>query len=209
MLSSRIIQKKVLRCSSRAYAGARGVSRRPHPHVASARRENPLLTAISSKYQVTDATKTSGRHFRSTARNNMGADDKIEVLLYGLGAIGSVYAFILNRNPRVRLSVCARSNYDVVRENGMTIRSKNHGEHNFMPAKVLRTPAEAGQTYDYIYCVNKAVQTDLVLQQLAPVVDQQKTTIAVMQNGVGNEEPFRKAFPGCTILSGVVSQTPT
>lgn len=130
--------------------------------------------------------------------------ETVDVLLYGLGAIGSFYAFILQKNPRVRLSVCARSNYEVVKNNGVTIRSKTHGEHTFRPVKVLRTPEEAQQTYDYVVCVHKAVNTDSVLKQLVPVVDE-NTTIALMQNGVGNEDPFRKAFPKSTIVSGVVS----
>lgn len=126
------------------------------------------------------------------------------MLLYGLGAIGTFYAFILQKNPRVRLSVCARSNYDAVKQNGVTIRSENHGEHNFKPAKIVRSPDEAQQTYDYIVCVNKAVNTDTIVASLKPVVDEKRTTIALMQNGVGNEDPFREAFPECTILSGVV-----
>lgn len=130
--------------------------------------------------------------------------EKVDVLLYGLGAIGSFYAFILSQNPRVRLSVCARSNYEAVKENGVTIRSENHGgEFNFRPVKVLRSPEEAQQTYDYVVCVHKAVNTDAVLKQLAPVVHD-NSTIALMQNGVGIEDPFRKAFPKCTIVSGVV-----
>jgi len=39
------------------------------------------------------------------------------VLLYGLGAIGSFYAFILSRNDNVVLDVVARSNYDAVKQN--------------------------------------------------------------------------------------------
>lgn len=130
--------------------------------------------------------------------------ETVDVLLYGLGAIGSFYAFILQNNSRVRLSVCARSNYEAVKNNGVTIRSQNHGEHNFKPVKVLRSLEKAQQTYDYVVCVNKAINTDAVLKQLAPVVGEQ-TTIALMQNGVGNEDPFRKAFPKSTIVSGVVS----
>jgi ketopantoate reductase len=131
--------------------------------------------------------------------------ESIDVLLYGLGAIGSFYAFILQKNPKVRLSVCARSNYEAVKTNGITIRSKKYGEHNLRPAKVLRAPEEAQQTYDYVVCVHKAVNTDAVLKQLVSVIDEEKTVIALMQNGVGNEDPFRAAFPGCTIISGVVS----
>ena len=129
--------------------------------------------------------------------------ETVDVLLYGLGAIGSFYAFILQQNPRVRLSVCARSNYEAVKNNGVTIRSKHHGEHNFRPVKVLSSPEEAQQTYDYVVCVHKAVNTDAVLKQLVPVIGE-NTTIGLMQNGVGNEDPFRKAFPKCTIVSGVV-----
>lgn len=30
------------------------------------------------------------------------------------------------------------------------------------------------------------------------------TTFVIMQNGVGNEDPFRAIYPDCTIISGVV-----
>ena len=40
---------------------------------------------------------------------------EIKVLLYGLGAIGSFYAFILSRNKTVVLDVVARSNHEAVK----------------------------------------------------------------------------------------------
>lgn len=55
------------------------------------------------------------------------------VLLYGLGAIGGFYAFILSRNKDVELDVVARSNYDAVKQNGLEIYSANHGEHIVQP----------------------------------------------------------------------------
>lgn len=131
--------------------------------------------------------------------------EPVEVLLYGLGAIGAFYGFILSRNPKVRLSVCARSNYEAVKANGLIIDSANHGgQHTYYPHKVLRSPAEAQQTYDYIVCCNKAVNTDEVLEQLRPAVDEQRTAFAIMQNGVGNDVPFRNAYKSATIISGVV-----
>ena len=48
-------------------------------------------------------------------------------------SIGSFYAFILNRNENVRLTVVARSNYDAVQTNGIQINSENHGQHAFRP----------------------------------------------------------------------------
>ena len=131
--------------------------------------------------------------------------EKLDVLLYGLGAIGSYYSIFLANNPRVKLTLCARSNYEAVKKNGLSMVSKPHdAEYHSKAFEVVRTPAEAQQTFDYIVCVNKAVDTDAVLEQLKPAVDEERTTIAIMQNGVGNEVPFRKAFPGCTIISGVV-----
>ncbi|KAK2015874.1 2-dehydropantoate 2-reductase [Colletotrichum eremochloae] len=133
----------------------------------------------------------------------MPDDKQLDVLLYGLGAIGSFYAFILNRVPHVRLTVVARSNYDAVKENGITISSENHGEHTFRPYKVLRNAAEAEAKFDYIVCAHKAITQDAVPMQIAPAVDEDKSTIVIIQNGVGNEVPFRQAFPHTTIISCV------
>lgn len=87
--------------------------------------------------------------------------------------------------------------------NGFTIQSEIHGEHHVKPWKVLRTPAEAGQTYDYVVCAHKAIDQDTVPKQLSPAVEDGKTTIVIIQNGVGNEAPFRSAFPKSTILTAV------
>ncbi|KFA46821.1 hypothetical protein S40293_05577 [Stachybotrys chartarum IBT 40293] len=131
------------------------------------------------------------------------AGKQLDVLVYGLGAIGSFYAFILSRNDNVRLTVVARSNYDAVAANGLKMASENHGEHTVKPYKVVRTAAEAGTTFDYIVCAHKAIDQASVPGQLASAVDEGKTTIVIIQNGVGNEEPFRNAFPATTILSCV------
>lgn len=57
---------------------------------------------------------------------------------------------------------------------------------------------------DYIVCAHKALDQEEVATHLRPVVAKD-TTIVIIQNGVGNEEPFRKEFPGNTILTCVVS----
>ncbi|KAJ5659910.1 hypothetical protein N7507_006361 [Penicillium longicatenatum] len=128
--------------------------------------------------------------------------DLIDVLLYGLGAIGSFYAFILSRSPNVRLTVVARSNYDAVKANGITINSENHGQNTFHPYRVVKSPAEASPV-DYVVCAHKAIDQENVAAQLKPVVDEGRTTFVIIQNGVGNEVPFRNQFPGCSILTCV------
>ncbi|RMD40974.1 hypothetical protein DV735_g4171, partial [Chaetothyriales sp. CBS 134920] len=132
------------------------------------------------------------------------AEKKIEVLLYGLGAIGSFYAYIFQKSSEVRLSVVARSNYEAVASNGLLIKSENHGEHLVRPAAVLRKASEAGHTFDFIVCCNKATDLDQTAKDLTDVVEKGKTVIVLFQNGVGNEDPFHRAFPGNTILSAAV-----
>ncbi|RDW78946.1 ketopantoate reductase family protein [Aspergillus mulundensis] len=169
----------------------------------------------------------------------MADSEQVNVLLYGLGAIGSFYAFILHRCDRVKLTVVARSNYDAVVKNvplfystalqripinesqGITIDSKNHGKHTFRPDRVdalqhpqkarantdvravLRTPSESSSHYDYIVCAHKAIDPHGAILPLDPAISE-KSTIVILQNGVGNEDPFRERWAGVTIISGVV-----
>lgn len=60
---------------------------------------------------------------------------------------------------------------------------------------------------DYIVCAHKAIDQDEVVAKLQPAIDS-KTTIVVIQNGVGNEEPFRKQFPENSIITCVVGSLP-
>lgn len=125
-----------------------------------------------------------------------------DVMLYGLGAIGSFYAFILSCCKEVRLTVVARSNFEAVSKNGLKIISQNHGEHIVKPFQVVRNASEAKQKFDYIVCAHKAIGQDRVPDQFIEVATSD-TTFVLIQNGVGNEDPFRAAFPDCTILSCV------
>ena len=88
-------------------------------------------------------------------------------------------------------------------EQGFLLRSKVHGEQTVKPHKgqfswgertseyhahehrtVVKTAAEAEQTYDFVVCCHKGVDQDAVAKQIAPAVDQAKTTIVIIQNGV-------------------------
>ena len=63
--------------------------------------------------------------------------------------------------------------------------------------------------YDFVVCANKAINQNAVPEKLRPVVDGKDTTLVIIQNGVGNEEPFREAFTENTILTCVACFTPT
>lgn len=60
-------------------------------------------------------------------------------------SIGSFYAFILSRSEIVRLTVCARSNYEAVKANGISITSENHGKHVVIPFKGIAISLIAGK----------------------------------------------------------------
>ncbi|KAI6878510.1 hypothetical protein KC318_g17259, partial [Hortaea werneckii] len=120
--------------------------------------------------------------------------EKKNVLLFGLGAIGGFYAFILGRNENVSLSVVARSNYESVKANGLRIESQNHGNQTVKIDQVLKSPSESRIKFDYIVCAHKAVNPDKIPPLFQSCVDA-NTTFVIIQNGVGNEEPFRTLFP--------------
>lgn len=71
---------------------------------------------------------------------------------------------------------------------------------------VVKSPAEVAPV-DYIVCAHKAIDQEDVAVQLKPAVDPRRTTIVIIQNGVGNEEAFRNQFPQCSILTCVVCLT--
>jgi ketopantoate reductase len=67
-------------------------------------------------------------------------------------------------------------------------------------ATVVKTIEETSGAFDFIVFTHKALGQDSVPMGLARVTNPQ-TSIIIMQNGVGNEEPFRKELPGNTILT--------
>ncbi|KXH51150.1 2-dehydropantoate 2-reductase [Colletotrichum nymphaeae SA-01] len=183
------------------YTGTRHKVRRSEGH----RRCEGSISGLNANRSLCATSEDSSRRGPTSTKISImtASGQQIEVLLYGLGAIGSFYAFILSRVPRVRLTVVARSNYNAVKENGIAIASENHGEHNVRPYRVVRNAAEAEAKFDYIVCAHKAITQDAVPAEIAPAVDAEKSTIVIIQNGVGNEVPFRKAFPHTTIISCV------
>lgn len=52
------------------------------------------------------------------------------VLLFGLGGIGGVYACILALSKKANVSVVARSNYTQVKEKGLRFVSNKFGNHD-------------------------------------------------------------------------------
>jgi hypothetical protein len=66
---------------------------------------------------------------------------KENVLLFGLGGIGGVYACILHLSGRCNVHVVARSNYEAVKSKGFRLVSPKFGDHDdikFAGGELLR-----------------------------------------------------------------------
>ncbi|PSN67580.1 2-dehydropantoate 2-reductase [Corynespora cassiicola Philippines] len=135
----------------------------------------------------------------------MGCENKPRILIFGTGSVGAIYAYVLLKVASVT-AVC-RSNYDVVKEKGFVLNSTLFGQNiNFKP-NVVRSCAEAAaddNPFDYILVCSKSFPGGTIPQIIAPAVTPGKTAIVLVQNGIGIEEEYRKAFPQNPIVSGVV-----
>ncbi|KAJ7451603.1 ketopantoate reductase PanE/ApbA C terminal-domain-containing protein [Mycena latifolia] len=129
----------------------------------------------------------------------------LDVLVFGPGAIGSIYAYILQAGSQVRISVVARSNAVVLKEKGLSLRSLKFGDHAGIRFNEVhsdcREAAKSGRSFAYVICTNKAVSE---MQDILKPVIGPDTSIVLVQNGVGQEEPLHMAFPTTTIIPCVV-----
>ncbi|KAG2200086.1 hypothetical protein INT47_007731 [Mucor saturninus] len=123
------------------------------------------------------------------------------VLTVGTGAVGAIYTWRLSKSCNVT-TVC-RSNYDIVNEKGFEMDSAKFGVENFKPNNVVRTVSEGvtSEPFDYILVTLKALPDVYdVAEIIAPAVTE-NTTIVLIQNGLGVEEPITNRFPNNPIVS--------
>ncbi|BFZ59669.1 hypothetical protein YB2330_000683 [Saitoella coloradoensis] len=129
------------------------------------------------------------------------------ILIVGAGAIGAFYASRLHQPDNgVLVSVICRSNYDAVKKDGFTMETRSFGEYSFRPANVFRSPENAKSSkiqWNYIIVATKALpdhsDDSAMLQGLVTPT----TSIVLIQNGVGIEEPYAKRFPQNCVISTV------
>lgn len=125
-----------------------------------------------------------------------------KVLVFGAGGVGCVYGYICDKGGATVTAVC-RTNYNVVKEHGISIISKIFGECHYHP-QATRTVAEAKGygPFDYIIVASKAFPG--TAEMIKDAVTPGKTAIVLAQNGIGIEEDYAKLYPNNTIITGVV-----
>jgi 2-dehydropantoate 2-reductase len=126
------------------------------------------------------------------------------VLLFGAGSIGSVYLYILDQAKASVTAVC-RSNYDTVKANGFTINSEKFGQNLKAKPNVVRSVSDAKGPFDFLIVSSKVFSgtSPSTPSLIAPAVSS-NTTIVLVQNGIGIEDEYQRAFPNNPLISCVV-----
>lgn len=127
-----------------------------------------------------------------------------DVLLFGAGSVGSCYLYMLANGGANTTAVC-RSNYDQVKANGFTINSGKWGNVTANPAVVRNVADAARQQWDYVVVASKAFpgSSPTTAETIAPAIGP-KTSIVLLQNGIGIEDEYVARFPSNPLISACV-----
>lgn len=91
----------------------------------------------------------------TTANGMNDSEAPVDILLIGLGSVGSVYAFMLERSGKARVTAVARSNYDIYVSGQVTLDTDRFGKHvGWKPYRVVKSQAEALEgDVKYAFCL--------------------------------------------------------
>ena len=132
----------------------------------------------------------------------------LDVLIVGAGAVGTLFASCIHRNPNIRLTVLCRSNYEQVKRHGLEVFRRRTGPviirpHNVVPS--LQILSE-GTSFQYVVCANKVTRSSddhLWTDGLERIGCDRTTTFVTAQNGIFNESLLQQAFPQNPVLSAI------
>ncbi|KAL4951936.1 ketopantoate reductase PanE/ApbA C terminal-domain-containing protein [Aspergillus filifer] len=140
----------------------------------------------------------------------MAPQPRHEICLIGSGGVGTIASLVLKKSTLARVTVVLRSTYSYVSEHGWDIDSVDHGQiSGWQPYRVVRSASEAatvamGTEYDYVVVATKALPSlNPIVEIISPVITPGKTTVVLIQNGIGIEEDIIKACPQNVVMSSV------
>jgi len=123
-----------------------------------------------------------------------------KILVIGAGAVGSFYGAKL-ANAGAEVTIWCRSDYDVIKKNGIKIESYM-GDFHFSPHKVLKNLEEADDEFDYILIATKALPSIDICGLIKNIL-QSKTKIILIQNGIHIEKNIAQSFPNNELISAI------
>jgi 2-dehydropantoate 2-reductase len=122
----------------------------------------------------------------------------MKIAVVGCGAVGSYYGAILCRAGQ-EVHFLLRSDYDIVRQKGVAIRSVK-GDFHVNP-RCARTPDEIG-VCDAVLIGLKTTANDQFPKLLPPLTGPQ-TAVVTLQNGLGNTEQLARLVAPEQVLNGL------
>ncbi|CAO1621633.1 unnamed protein product [Parajaminaea phylloscopi] len=132
------------------------------------------------------------------------------ILVVGAGAVGCFYASKLHHpEQNVHVSLVCRSNYKAIAANGVQLKTRDFGDYHFRPRSAYPSIDAAGKDtppsgWDIVIVTTKALPDRVDdAKSIEPLVTPGRSVIALIQNGVGIEEPHRARFPQNPIVSCV------
>ena len=114
----------------------------------------------------------------------------MKIAVVGCGALGSFYGAKFCRNGQ-DVHFLLRSDYDVVRQKGVTVRSIN-GDFHVQP-RCARTPDKIGACD--VVLIGLKTTANNQFPKLLPALVGPHTAVVSLQNGLGNEEQLAGLFP--------------
>jgi 2-dehydropantoate 2-reductase len=123
----------------------------------------------------------------------------LKIAVVGCGALGGFYGAKLAQSGQ-DVHFLLRSDYDVVRQQGLQVRSRSGGDFVARP-RCAREPAEIGPA-DLVLIGLKTTANDAFARLLPPLVGPH-TAVLTLQNGLGNEEQLARLFSADQILGGL------
>ncbi len=133
----------------------------------------------------------------------------MKIIIFGAGAIGSLFGAHLARNHEVTL-ICRKKHAQAINQNGLKIIGLS--EIHVHPKAVFSL--EGLEQPDILFLTVKAYDTEQAIQDAKPLIGPE-TKIVSLQNGLGNLEAIASTLPkvrqseenlpGATIIGGVTS----
>ncbi len=124
-----------------------------------------------------------------------------KVAIIGAGAVGGYYGARLVQSG-LDVHFLVRSDYDVVRERGLVIRSLD-GDFTLAPSRLnIYKDVREMPKVDLVIVALKATDNALYQPLITPLLHE-ATTILTLQNGLGNEQQLADLFGPSRIVGGL------
>lgn len=123
------------------------------------------------------------------------------ILVIGAGGVGIYFSGRLAQ-AGAKVSVVARSDYDIASRSGYDVHSVA-GDFHFVPDEVLKSAADYQGDPDYVILSAKVLPEVNAVELLRPAVRSKKTVIMLIQNGIDIERSIAEAFPENQLLSTI------